>query len=57
MGYEWIFDVLKDLKAFADANDMPELAAKSQEALTVAAAEVALLTKGTLENHSAAPTV
>lgn len=57
MGYEWIFDVLKDLKAFAEANDMPELAAKSQEALTVAAAEVALLTNAALENHGAAPTV
>ncbi len=57
MGYEWIFDVLKDLKAFAEANDMPELAAKSAEALTVAAAEVAARTNGTLENHSAVPTV
>ena len=57
MGYEWIFDVLKDLKAFAEANDMPELAAKSAEALTVAAAEVAMRTSAALENHSAAPTV
>ena len=57
MGYEWIFDVLKDLKAFAEANDMPELAAKSAEALTVAAAEVAARTSADLENHSAVPTV
>ena len=57
MGYEWIFDVLKDLKAFAEANDMPELAAKSAEALTVAAAEVAARTGAALENQSAVPTV
>lgn len=57
MGYEWIFDVLKDLKAFAEANDMPELAAKSEEALTVAASEVAARSSAALENHSAAPTV
>lgn len=57
MGYEWIFDVLKDLKAFAEANDMPELAAKSDEALTAAAAEVAVRTRATLEDQGAAPKV
>ncbi len=57
MGYEWIFDVLKDLKAFAEANDMPELAAKSAEALTAAAAEVAVRTSATLEDQGAAPKV
>lgn len=41
MGYEWIFDVLEDLKSFADANGMPALAAKADEALKVATQEVA----------------
>lgn len=43
MGYEWIFDVLEDLKSFAQANGLPALAAKADEALDVAAAEVAAL--------------
>jgi hypothetical protein len=41
MGYDWIFDVLADLKAFAQANGLPGLAAKADEALKVAAEEVA----------------
>ena len=58
MGYDWIFDVLKDLKAFAEANDMPELAAKSEEALTVATAEVAVRTDAaTPANRDTAPSV
>ena len=42
-GYEWIFDVLKDLKSFAEANGLPALAAKADEALHVAAQEIAAL--------------
>lgn len=45
MGYDWIFDVLEDLKTFADANGMPALAAKADEALKVATQEVAGLTQ------------
>lgn len=41
MGYEWIFDVLEDLKSFAAANGLPALAAKADEALQVATIEVA----------------
>jgi hypothetical protein len=43
MGYDWIFDVLEDLKSFAQANGLPALAAKAEEALIVAAQEVAAL--------------
>ena len=58
MGYDWIFDVLHDLKAFAEANDKPELAAKSAEALTVAAAEVAVRTDAAKRvNRDTRPTV
>lgn len=40
MGLEWIFDVLRDLKSFAAANDMPALAHKAEEALATAKAEI-----------------
>lgn len=41
MGYDWIFDVLEDLKSFAEANGLPALAAKADEALLVATQEIA----------------
>ncbi|MGV8986504.1 MAG: hypothetical protein ACOH2H_09495 [Cypionkella sp.] len=41
MAYDWIFDVLEDLKTFAQANGLPGLAAKADEALKVAHEEVA----------------
>jgi hypothetical protein len=40
MAYDWIFDVLEDLKAFAQANGLTALAAKADEALAVARTEV-----------------
>ena len=43
MGYDWIFEVLEDLKSFAKANGLPALAAKADEALQVAAVEVGSL--------------
>lgn len=36
MRHDWIFDVLSDLHAYAETNDLPELARKVQETLTVA---------------------
>lgn len=39
--HDWIFDVLSDLKAYALANGLPVIAAKADEALAVARAEVA----------------
>ena len=41
MGHDWIFDVLKNLRAYALTNDLPALAAKAEEALRVAEVEVA----------------
>ena len=41
MRHDWIFDVLSDLRAYAVANGLPGLAAKADEALVVARAEVA----------------
>ncbi len=41
MGHDWIFDVLKDLKSYAEANGLPALAAKADEALIIARAEIA----------------
>ena len=41
MGNDWIIDVLADLHSFADQNDMPLLCARLDEAMLVAAIEVA----------------
>lgn len=41
MRHDWIYDVLSDLKAYATANRLPALAAKAEEALVVARAEIA----------------
>ena len=41
MRHDWIYDVLSDLKAYAAANRLPALAAKADEALVVARAEIA----------------
>jgi hypothetical protein len=40
MRHDWIFDVLSDLKAYAIANNLPAVAAKADEALAVARAEI-----------------
>lgn len=41
MGHDWIFDVLRDLISYAQANGLPAVAAKAEETLKVAEAEVA----------------
>lgn len=41
MRHDWIYDVLSDLKAYAAVNNLPALAAKADEALVVARAEIA----------------
>lgn len=41
MRHEWIFEVLRDMKAYALANGLPALALKAEEALRVARAEIA----------------
>lgn len=46
MHHDWIFDVLRDLRAYASANGMPALAAKAEEALHIAEAELAARQSG-----------
>lgn len=43
--HQWIFDVLKDLRRYALANDLPALARKAEEALQTARAEIAALVR------------
>ena len=40
MGHDWVFDVLEDLKSYAVANNLHQLAAKADEAIKVATAEI-----------------
>ncbi len=40
MRHEWIFDVLSDLRTYAQANGLVALAAKADEALLVTRAEI-----------------
>lgn len=41
MRHDWIFDVLTDLRAYAQSNGLTALAHKADEALKVARAEIA----------------
>lgn len=41
MGHNWIIDVLADLKAFAQENDLALLAGQLDEAALIARAEIA----------------
>ena len=43
MDHDWVFDVLEDLKSYAVANGLMQLAGKAEEALKVASAEIAAL--------------
>ena len=40
MRHDWILDVLRDLRAYAQMNGMPVLAAKAQDALDGAVIEM-----------------
>ncbi|MBA3911468.1 MAG: hypothetical protein C0524_16720 [Rhodobacter sp.] len=40
MRHDWILDVLSDLHSYALANDLPDLASKVEEALTLARREI-----------------
>jgi hypothetical protein len=46
MQHDWIFEVLADLQAYAARNGLPLLAAKADEALRVARAEIPALNSG-----------
>jgi len=52
MTHDWIIDVLADLKLFARANAMPELAEHLDDAAMVATRELAVL--GAVSVHGAA---
>lgn len=41
MKYEWILDVIADLKSFAAVSDLPRLAAELEEVHLIAAMEIA----------------
>jgi hypothetical protein len=41
MRHDWVFDVLRDLKAYAVKNNLPALAARVEDARAVAEAEIA----------------
>ncbi|PTE15527.1 hypothetical protein [Pseudogemmobacter blasticus] len=43
MPHDWVFEVLKDLMAYAQRNELPALAARVEEAMAVAEAEIASL--------------
>ena len=40
MRHDWVFDVLRDLKAYAQTNGLTALAIKADEALRIARAEI-----------------
>lgn len=46
MQYEWILDVLTDLKAFAQANGLSSLAEQLDDTSLLAAAEIAQIAGG-----------
>lgn len=46
MGQKWIIDVLADLRAFADQNELPLLAHQLDVTSTVAQAEIASMLEG-----------
>ena len=43
MQHEWVFEVLRDLRDYARINGLEAVAAKAEEALVIAKAEVSLL--------------
>ncbi len=58
MRHDWIFDVLTDLRSYALRNGLPALAAKADDALAVARAEIAQADQGSKEEtdvHSGIP--
>lgn len=43
MRHDWVFEVLGDLAAYADANGLPRLARTAREAIEVARSEIEAL--------------
>ncbi|QYK42620.1 MAG: hypothetical protein KF887_05795 [Paracoccaceae bacterium] len=46
MRHDWIFEVLMDLRTYAQANGLPALAEQAEHAMRVARAEIAALAIG-----------
>lgn len=40
MRHDWIFNVLSDLRSYAEKNDLPDVASAATQALAVAQAEI-----------------
>lgn len=51
MRHNWIFDVLADLRAYAEQNDLPALAAQVTATLRVADLEIAGGTSEAVHRH------
>ena len=43
MRHNWIFDVLTDLRSYAEVNNLPGIAVAAQQTLDVAVAEIAAI--------------
>lgn len=52
MRYDWILDVLTDLRTFAEGNGLASLAAQLDDTVIIAAAEIAQLGEGRLGGQS-----
>lgn len=56
MRHDWIFDVLRDLKTYAQSNGLPGLAQKADEALRTARAEISVNPLLEAETEAPGPT-
>lgn len=54
MRHNWIFDVFKDLRTYAEVNNLPGIAVAAQQTLDVAMAEIAVVA-GDAEPGGVAP--
>ncbi|PZR00474.1 MAG: hypothetical protein DI533_07855 [Cereibacter sphaeroides] len=55
MGHDWIFDVLNDLRQYAQKNGLSKLAAQVEIALQVAEEEIAAAERDPDENDEDVP--
>jgi hypothetical protein len=46
MRHNWIFDVLTDLRSYAEVNNLPDIAVAAQQTLDVAEAEISVVGGG-----------
>lgn len=53
MSHHWVIEVLNDLRAYAQLNDLPVLADHLSDALKVAADEIAVAAKPSLAGEPA----